>query len=167
MTSMTTHSNKATVTLQGDRDILIEREFDAPADLVYTAITEPEHVRRWWGAGHGNVTTCEADLRPGGKWRYVMTAESGGQEVAFHGVYSELVPGERIVTTELYEMEGFTEEDAAVNTVTLTERGGRTQLSVLIHHVRPEHRDGHIASGMESGMQASYDALEDVAKSLA
>ena len=168
MTTMTPHSGgKATVTLQGDREILIERAFDAPPELVYEAITNPEHVRRWWGAGNGNVTLCEADLRVGGKWRYVLTAESTGEAVGFHGEYRELVPGRRIVSTELYEIEFLTEEDAALNTVTLVERDGGTHMTVLVRHRLPEHRDGHIASGMESGMQKSYDALEDVARSLA
>ena len=162
--SAVTHSGKATVTLQGDRSILIEREFDAPKHLVYEAVTKPELVRLWWGAQRGEGVTAEADLRVGGKWRYVMQA--GDQEVGFHGEYRELVPGERIVSTELFEAPFLTEEDASVNTVTLTERDGKTHMSVLCEYRLPEHRDGVIASGMEGGMQESYDALEEVARSL-
>lgn len=165
--SAVTHSNKATVTLKGDRTILIEREFDAPRHLVYEAITKPEHVRMWWGAQRGENVQCEADLVVGGKWRYVMRGGPDNEEVGFHGVYRELVPNERIVSTEVYEAPFFTDEDAAVNTITLEERGDKTFLSVTVEHRLPEHRDGHIASGMEGGMQQSYDALEDVAKSLA
>jgi uncharacterized protein YndB with AHSA1/START domain len=161
-----THSNKATVTLPGDRSILIEREFDAPRHLVYEAITKPEHVARWWGAKRGDGVTTEADVRVGGTWRYVMTAKSNDMVVGFHGEYREIVPNERIVSTELFEMPGLDEDDASVNTVTLTERDGRTFMSVLCEYRLPEHRDAVIESGMEDGMQESYDALEAVAQSL-
>jgi uncharacterized protein YndB with AHSA1/START domain len=77
-------SGTATVTLPTDREILITREFDAPKRLVYKAWTTPELVRRWWSGHQGEMTTCEMDLRVGGRWRYVMVAE-GGFEVAFHG----------------------------------------------------------------------------------
>ena len=164
--STMTHSGKAKFTVQGDREILIEREFDAPKHLVYKAITEPELVARWWGAKRGEGVQCEADLRVGGKWRYVMTAGSTGETVGFHGEYRELVENERIVSTEVFEAPFLTDEDASVNTVTLTERDGRTHMSVLCVYRLPEHRDAVMASGMEGGAQESYDALEEVARSL-
>ena len=86
-----TSSRRAVVTLPEDTQILITREFDAPARLVYRAWTEPELVRRWWSGDRGEVTSAEIDLRVGGTWRYVMTANAGF-EVAFHGEYRELVP---------------------------------------------------------------------------
>ena len=97
-----TSSGRATVELKGDREILITREFDAPAALVYRAWTDPELVPRWWTAKRGTMDVCEIDLRVGGAWRYVMTAD-GGFEVGFHGEYREIVPGERLVHTEVYE----------------------------------------------------------------
>ena len=100
MTSSTEY--KATIELPADTDILITRTFQAPADLVYTAMTTPEHVRRWWGAGHGEVTTCDIDLRVGGTWRFVLT-QPDGTEVAFSGEYLELDPPGRTVHTERYE----------------------------------------------------------------
>ena len=109
------------------------------------------------------MTLAEVDLRVGGGWRYVMVAQ-GGFEVGFHGEYREIVPNERIVSTEVFE--GMPDA-AALDTLTLTEADGRTTLSVLVEHERQEHRDAHIQSGMEEGMQESMDALEDVAKSLA
>ena len=107
------NSGSATVTLPTDEQILITREFDAPRHLVYEAWTTPELVKRWWNAKRGEVTTCEIDLRVGGKWRSVMVTEDGF-EVAFHGEYREIVPNERIVSTETYEgvPEGVTEEQA-------------------------------------------------------
>ena len=161
-----THSGKAEVTLPADDQIKVVREFDAPANLVYRAVTEPELVKRWWGAQRGAMTVAEIDLRVGGKWRYVMDA-SNGQEVGFHGEFREIVPNERIVQTEAYEGIPDPDGSANVNTMTLVEADGRTTMELLIHCVNKESRDMQIASGMEEGMQESYDDLEDVAKSLA
>ncbi len=152
----------AKVTLPSDEQILITREFDAPKHLVYKAWTTPELVRRWWSAQRGEVTVAEIDLRVGGKWRYVMIAGEGF-EVGFHGEYREIVPNERLVSTEVYE--GMPDGEA-VNTLTLTEVDGRTMLEVLVQHSCKEHRDAHIESGMEDGMQDAMDLLEQVAVSL-
>ncbi len=152
------------VTLPTDEQILITREFDAPKHLVYEAWTTPELVRRWWAGKRGEVTVADVDLRVGGMWRYVMLAGEGGFEVAFHGEFREIVPNERIVSTEVYE--GMPEGEA-VNTITFTEADGRTTIEVLVQHSLQEHRDAHINSGMEGGMQESMDALEHVAISLA
>ena len=157
-----TKSGTATVTLPTDEQILITREFDAPKELVYKAFTTPELVKRWWHANRGEVTVVEIDLRVGGKWRYAMVAD-GGMEVGFHGEYRELVPNERIVSTEIYE--GYPDEQA-VNTATLTEVDGRTTLEILVQHSSKEARDAHINSGMEAGMQDAFDLLEQVAVSL-
>ncbi|MGI8715710.1 MAG: SRPBCC family protein [Solirubrobacteraceae bacterium] len=157
-----THSGKATVSLPTDTQILIAREFDAPAQLVYRAFTEPELVSRWWSGRRGEVTVCEIDLRVGGRWRYVMIA-NGGFEVAFHGDYRELIPDERVVSTQVYE--AFPDAEAIVTT-TMVERDGRTTMTTLVQHSCQEHRDGHVNSGMEGGMQESFDKLEEVARSL-
>ena len=163
-----TSSGSATVTLPTDEQILVEREFAAPKHLVYKAWTTPELVKRWWNAKRGEVTLAEIDLRVGGKWRWVMIAD-GGFEVGFHGEYLELVPNERIVSTEVYEglPEDVSDEDGAtVNTVTLTEAGGRTTLTLLIQAANKTSRDMIIDSGMEAGLQDALDLLEQVAISL-
>jgi uncharacterized protein YndB with AHSA1/START domain len=156
-------SKSATVTLPTDEQILITREFDAPAHLLWRALTEPELVKRWWSGERGEVTSAEIDLRVGGSWRYVMNAHGGEFEVAFHGEYREIEPHERIVSTEVFE--GFPDAEA-LNTMTLVEAGGRTTLTTLVQHTSKDHRDGHVNSGMEVGMQESFDALERVAVSL-
>jgi uncharacterized protein YndB with AHSA1/START domain len=158
-------SGTATVTLPTDEQILITREFDAPKHLVYKAWTTPELVKRWWSGQRGRVTLAEIDLRVGGTWRYVMMA-SGGHEVGFHGEFREIVPNERIVSTEVYEMPGATEVEAPVNTVTFTEVDGRTILRLLTQCPTKELRDTIIESGMEVGMQEQMDALEQIAISL-
>jgi uncharacterized protein YndB with AHSA1/START domain len=160
-----TNSGTATVTLPTDREILITREFDAPRHLVYKAYTTPELVKRWWSARRGEVTVAEIDLRVGGKWRYVMVAD-GGFEVGFHGEYREIVPNERIVSTEVYEGIPDAEAHASLNTMTLVEADGRTTLTILVEHQTQEDRDAHINSGMEDGLQDALDLLEEVAASL-
>lgn len=152
----------ATVTLPTNEQILITREFSAPKHLVYRAWTTPELVKRWWGSDMGETTVAEIDLRVGGTWRYVMVT-SDGFEVGFHGEYREIVSNERIVSTEVYE--GMPEGES-LNTATFTEVDGRTTLAILVQHQNQEHRDAHIDSGMEAGMQKSLDYLEQVALSL-
>jgi uncharacterized protein YndB with AHSA1/START domain len=163
-----TSSGTATVTLPTDEQIVITREFDAPKHLVYKAWTTPELVKRWWNAKRGVVTIAEIDLRVGGMWRYVMVTDDGF-EVAFHGEYREIVPNERIVSTEVYEglPEGVSEEEAAtVNTATFTEANGRTTVAILVQATSKVSRDAIIDSGMEAGLQDAMDLLEQVAVSL-
>ena len=160
--------HSAVVTLPTDTQILITREFAAPRRLVYKAYTTPELVKRWWAGQRGEVTSAEIDLRVGGTWRYVMIAH-GQHEVAFHGTYREIVPNERLVTTEVYEMPGAdpaSDAGAALNIVTFAEAAGRTTLSILVECPTKEIRDLIIDSGMEGGMQEGMDLLEEIAISL-
>ena len=156
-------NGSAVVTLPGDTQILITREFDAPKHLVYRAWTTPELIKRWWAGERGDVKSVDVDLRVGGTWRYVMVA-NGGFEVGFHGEYREIVPNERIVATEVFE--GMPDA-SALTTLTLTEKDGRTSLELLVEHTSQEDRDAHINSGMEGGMQEAYDQLEKIAAGLA
>jgi uncharacterized protein YndB with AHSA1/START domain len=158
-------SRKATVTLPSEREILITREFDAPRHLVYKAWTTPELVKRWWSGHRGEVKSAEIDLRVGGRWRYVMVAD-GGFEVAFHGEYREIVPGRRIVTTEVYELPGAPEGEGALNIVTFTEADGRTTLTLLVQTASRQDRDAIIDSGMEVGLQEQMELLEQLVISL-
>jgi uncharacterized protein YndB with AHSA1/START domain len=157
-----TSSGTAVVTLPTDTQILITRTFAAPRHHVFKAITTPELIKRWWGGDRGEVTSADVDLRVGGKWRYVMTANEGF-EVAFRGEYREIVPNERIVSTEIYE---GAPDGVAVNTVTLEEENGQTMMTNLAEYPSKEIRDTVINSGMEGGMQESFDHLEQVARSL-
>jgi uncharacterized protein YndB with AHSA1/START domain len=166
-------SGTAVVSLPADTQILITRDFDAPKHLVYRAYTEPELVKRWWSGERGEVTSVESDLRPGGRWRYVMVANEG-YEVAFRGEFREVVPNERIVSTEVFEgapdagghPEGE-DQGAVVVTTTFTEVDGRTTMTQVTECGTQEVRDAIIESGMEGGMQEAMDKLERVAISLA
>lgn len=155
MPAQATH-HSATVTLPADDQILITRRFEAPRHLVYRAYTTPELVRRWWTARRGEMTVCEIDLRVGGHWRYEMVTP-GGMTVAFHGEYREIVPDERLVSTEVYE--GMPDAPA-VDTATFQESDGGTLLSILVQHTSRAHRDAHVQSGMEDGLQDALDLLE-------
>jgi len=155
-----TSSGTATVTLPTDEQILITREFNAPRHLVFKAWTTPELVKRWWTGDRADTTSVEIDLRVGGSWRYVMVAD--GFESAFHGEYREIVPNERIVSTEVYEARP---EEEAVNTLTFTEVDGRTTLTILTQHSSKEIRDAHL-EWMGDGMQDALDILERIAVSL-
>jgi uncharacterized protein YndB with AHSA1/START domain len=169
MTTGTTHT--ATVTTPSDTQILITRDFEAPAHLVYRAYTTPELVKRWWSGERGEVTVAEIDLRVGGRWRYAMIANEGF-EVAFHGEYREIVPNERLVSTEVFEgmpaqENPDSDEQGTLNTATFTEVDGRTRLEVLVDCPSKEIRDMIIGSGMEGGMQEGMDRLERIAIELA
>ena len=162
----TTTKGTAKVTLPADNQILITREFNAPARQVWKAYTTPDLIKRWWAGERGTVTSVEVDLRVGGHWRYVMTADPGF-EVAFHGEYREIEEPVRLVNTEAFEGIPDPDGNAALVTMTLTEKDGRTFVEMLVEHRDKEGRDAHINSGMEGGMQESLDALEVIAASLA
>jgi uncharacterized protein YndB with AHSA1/START domain len=150
----------AKVSLPRDDQVLITRDFAAPRHLVYRAYTTPELVARWWHADRGTVDSIDIDLRVGGTWRYAMTA-NGGFPVVFHGEYLEIVPDEKLVTTEVFE---GAPDAAAVTTATFADNdSGGTTLSILVQHTSKAHRDAHIQSGMEAGLQAALDLLEELA----
>jgi uncharacterized protein YndB with AHSA1/START domain len=161
---MTTTINSATVTLPSDTQILITRDFDAPRHLVWKAYTTPELVRRWWAGSHGTVTVAEIDLRVGGSYRYVLVSNGDEAfEVAFHGEFRAVEPTARLVNTEVYE---GAPENTGVVTTTFTEVDGRTTLTQLCDYGTREVRDAVIDSGMEGGMQSSFDAMDVVVESL-
>jgi uncharacterized protein YndB with AHSA1/START domain len=160
-----TRGGAAVVTLPTDTQILITREFSAPKHLIYKAWTTPELIKRWWAGRRGEVTSIEMDFRVGGTWRYVMVAH-GAFEVAFHGEYREIVPNERIVTTEFYEVPGEPEGEGVVNTVTFSETAGRTTLAILTETGTKELRDTIVRSGMEGGVQEQMEIIEEIARSL-
>jgi uncharacterized protein YndB with AHSA1/START domain len=157
------NSHTFKVTTPSDREIRLTRLFDAPRHLVFEAMTRPEHIKRWWGRlGEGySVPVCEVDLRVGGAWRFVNRHPQG--EAAFHGVYREIAPPERIVYTEIFEP--FPDAGSVVTAV-LTEEGGKTRLTVDCAYPSREVRDMVLESGMEKGAAISYDRLEEVATEL-
>ena len=161
---MTTDDKRMTLTTPTDTQILITREFDAPRHLVYRAYTTPELLRRWWHANRAEITAVEMDVRVGGKWRWAARALSNGYEFAFYGEYREVVPDERLVSTDTFS---GTPHATARDTVTFTEKDGRTYFELLIEHESKENRDAQLASGMEDGLPDALSLLEAVARELA
>lgn len=150
----------AVVTLPSDNQIMIARKFDVPAELVFDAWTTPELVKRWWAGDRGVVTDAQIDLRIGGRWRWVMTA-NGGFEVAFSGEYREIDRPRRLVRTEVFELVPDAE---AIGTLIFEELKGVTTLKILATYPNQEYRDAAIASGMESGLQTSLNELEELVR---
>jgi uncharacterized protein YndB with AHSA1/START domain len=138
---------------------VITRTFAAPRALVFEALTRPEHVRRWYGLRRLTLVVCEIDLRPGGAWRYVMSDPDSGAEFGFSGVYREITPPERVVSTECFEL--MPDHDYLV-TVTLDEQEGLTTLRSHLLYKSVEDRDGHLHSGMEAGVRETDERLAEL-----
>lgn len=145
----------ARVTAPGEREIRIERIFDAPRERVWRAMTEPGLVAQWWGRGN-RLDIERMEVERGGHWRFVEHAPSGAQ--GFEGRYREVTPPERIVQT--FEWDGMPGH-VAVETMTLEDLGdGRTRLVTTSLFHTAEERDGLLHSGMEAGVNESYAALD-------
>jgi uncharacterized protein YndB with AHSA1/START domain len=157
------NSDSFQVSTPSDVEIRLTRLFSAPRQLVFDAMTKPEHVREWWGRlGDGySVPVCEIDFRVGGAWRFVNRHPHG--EAAFHGEYLDIAPPGRVVFTEIFE-----EFPDAVSVVTaeLTEENGKTRLIATVRYPSMQVRDLVIASGMSKGAGISYDRLEDLLAAL-
>jgi uncharacterized protein YndB with AHSA1/START domain len=154
------------ITARGDREIVMTRVFDAPRSLVFDAFTKPDLVRQWLLGPEGwSMPVCEIDLRVGGSYRYVWRHDSRGDEMGMGGVFREIVPPERIVSTEKFDEAWYPGE--AVGTVVLTEKGGKTTLSQTVLYQSAEAREAVLKSPMESGVSAGYNRLEELLATLA
>jgi uncharacterized protein YndB with AHSA1/START domain len=132
---------------------------DAPRQMVFDAFTKPELVRHWLlGPDGWSMPVCEIDLRVGGRYRYVWRRDRDGSEMGMGGVFREIVVPERIVATEQFDEPWYPGE--AVDTTLFVEQGGKTTVTQIILGASPEAREAILKSGMESGVEASYDRLE-------
>ena len=162
--SRAANSETFTVTTPADDEIRMTRLFDAPRHLVFAAMSQPEHIRQWWGnLGEGySVPVCEVDLRVGGKWKFVNRHPGGDAE--FYGEYREVAPPDRVVFTEIFAP--FPDSPSVVTAV-FTEEHGKTRLTATVRYPSREVRDMVLQTGMEKGAAVSYDRLEEVASRLA
>jgi uncharacterized protein YndB with AHSA1/START domain len=152
-----------TVTKPGDREIGTERVFDAPRQRVFAAYTDPELIPQWWGPREGDTIVDKMDVRAGGDWRFI-TSDCEGEGQAFRGTYREVTPPERIVNTFEWEgMPGY----VCVETTTFEDLGGRTKVTTNTLFHTTEERDGMIDSGMERGLNESYERLDELLASQA
>jgi uncharacterized protein YndB with AHSA1/START domain len=150
------------VTTPTDREIVMTRVFDAPRGLVFDAMSKPELLLRWLSGPPGwSMVLCESDLKVGGVFRHVWRGP-GGKEMAMRGVYREVVPPERIVRTESFDVGCEAQSGEQLGTLVLTEQGGKTTLTLTVLYPSKEARNAAIASGMERGVAASYDRLAEL-----
>lgn len=152
-----TSSPNMTLTFPSDREIVMSRSFKAPRRLVWEACTNPEHLPHWMLGPEGwTMPVCEMDLREGGMWHFVWR-HSDGRELEICGVYREVTPPERFVTTESWG-DGWPE---TLNTLAFIEEGDKTTLTCKILYVSKEARDAALKTGMQDGAARSYELLEE------
>jgi uncharacterized protein YndB with AHSA1/START domain len=152
------------VTTPTDRDIHIERVFDAPRERVFATYTNPALIPEWWGPRGGTTVVDQMDVRVGGAWRFVIQ-NSDGSETGFRGTYREVTPPDRIVQT--FEWEGMPGH-VSVETAEFEDLGdGRTRVITTSLFHTPEERDGMLASGMERGLNETYARLDELLARLA
>jgi uncharacterized protein YndB with AHSA1/START domain len=153
----------ATITTPTDREIHIEREFDAPRDRVFAVYTDPALIPEWWGPRGTTTIVDQMEVRPGGRWRFIAR-DADGSETAFRGTYREITPPERIVQT--FEWEGMPGH-VTVETATFEDLGDRTKVTTTSVFHTTEERDGMLGSGMEGGMNETYARLDELLERLA
>jgi uncharacterized protein YndB with AHSA1/START domain len=142
-----------------DRELVIERTYDAPARLLFEAWSKPEHLMKWFGPVGWPVTLCEVDFRVGGRWRMAMTGHSGVQNTPFGGTYLEIVPNKKIVFDNTFELPGA---ETMIMTVTFEEKSGQTKLTLHTLFGSLAMKATHIGAGMVQGVNSGFDQLADV-----
>ena len=153
--------SKLTITTPSDREIAMSRTFDAPRQLVWDAHTKPELVKRWLlGPPGWSMPVCKIDLRVGGSYRYEWRKDSDGSTMAMGGIYREIAKPERIVSTEKFDDPWY--EGEAIDTLVLTEKGGKTTVTTTVRYASQATRDAVLKSGMTTGVEAGYDRLAQV-----
>jgi uncharacterized protein YndB with AHSA1/START domain len=145
------------VSLPTEREVVMTRVFDAPRRLVFDALTKPELLKRWFGPRGWSLVVCEADLKVGGAWRWVLRGPDG-RDMGMRGVYQEITPPERLVSTESFD--DYPGE--SLNTLILSEEDGKTTFTITVRYASQEIRDAVIKSGMEHGAAECYDKLAEM-----
>jgi uncharacterized protein YndB with AHSA1/START domain len=159
--------NTVQVATPTDREVVVTRVFAAPRRLVWEAMSKPELLKRWlFGPPGWTMTACEDDLRVGGAFRWAWSGPEGAA-LSMRGVYREVVPPERVVRTESFEFGCAPQAGEQLCTLVLTEEGGKTYLTLTVLYPSKEARDGALASGMDKGLGAGYDRLDDILATMA
>ena len=156
--------NPVIVTAPGEREIVVQREFDAPRRAVFAAYTEPDLLRRWFGPHGFTLTECAIDLNVGGHWRYVVRGDDGS-EMILQGYYREVDPPARLVTTQVFGDE-YIADDASLASAQFDEHEGRTTLTITVRYATGEERDEMATSGMAEGMGQGFERLDDLLATL-
>ena len=151
-------SQAATITTPGDREIVTERVFEAPRERVFQAYVDPELIPQWWGPRAGTTVVDKMDVRVGGDWRFVTQHPEYG-ESAFRGTYRAVDPPAKL--EQSFEWEGMPGH-VLIETATFEDLGGRTKVTTRSLFHTTEERDGMVASGMEGGLNESYERLDEL-----
>ena len=151
-------ARKAILTTPGDREIRTERVINASRERVFAAYLDPELIPNWWGPRGTSTVVDELDATVGGRWRFVIRKSDGG-EIGFRGVFREIAAPERIAQT--FEWEGLPGH-VSIDTASFEDLGERTRIVTTTVFHTPEERDGMLGSGMEGGMNDTYDRLEEL-----
>jgi uncharacterized protein YndB with AHSA1/START domain len=153
------NQTKVTATPAG-REVIIEREFDAPREKVWQAWTDPELMKQWLGPRKYAMSVEEYEFKPGGSYRYIHKGDDG--EFAFHGVFHGIYPNEKAIQT--FEFEGLPEPGhVSLDTLTLEDLGnGKTKATTISVFQTPQDRDGMVKSGMEQGVREGYERLDEL-----
>jgi uncharacterized protein YndB with AHSA1/START domain len=153
--------NERTVAYTDGQYLVMERIFDAPRELVWKVLNDPERIPHWWGPRGSNMTVVEHDVRVGGRWRWIAHSSDG--DAPFKGEYLEVVPPEKTVRTEIFDVPPFNEDPnaAAIETMTLEDLGGRTKLVSRSKFPSVQVLDDALATGMIGGALESYDRLAE------
>ncbi len=159
----TNRAGAATFTTPSDREIVMTHVVDAPRRIVFEAWTDTEHLPHWMLGPEGwTMPVCEIDLRPGGAWHFVWR-RSDGTEMAMQGVYQEVVPPERLVSTESWGGDW----PETLNTLTLSEEGGKTTITHTVLYPSKEARDAALGTGMKEGASESFNRLAEYVRTMA
>jgi uncharacterized protein YndB with AHSA1/START domain len=159
MTRIDRGSTPTTQIYQEGTDLVFERTFDAPRELVWRAFMEPARVARWWGRRGSNTTVAEMDVRPGGHWRY-LTQGSAGNDVEFFGEYLEIDPPKKFTWTFLFDVDGLGVQGGP-ETHTFEDLGGRTRVTSRGNFGSTEAIEGALAIGMREGAIELWDRLAE------
>jgi uncharacterized protein YndB with AHSA1/START domain len=156
------NAGTAKVTTPSDQEVVITRLLDAPRELVFEAWTTPKYVQRWMLGPEGwTMPVCEIDLRPGGAWHFVWQ-KSHGTQMSMRGMYKEVRPPERLVSTESWGPEW----PETLNTIELREENGKTTMTLTISYISKQARDNALKTGMKDGVETSFDRLAKVLESM-
>lgn len=142
-----------------DRQLVITRDYDVPARLLFEAWSQPEHLMQWFGPAGYPLTMCEVDFRVGGTFRFAMTGPDGVQNTPFGGEYLEIVPNEKIVFTDRFELP---DAETMVMTVEFDEHDGKTTLTLTTEFSSAAMKEQHLAVGMREGLDSSLNQLDAV-----
>jgi uncharacterized protein YndB with AHSA1/START domain len=155
----TTAGSKLKTEILSDLDIRMTRQFRAPRALVFEAFTKCEHLARWWGPRRLTLEVCELDFRVGGAWRFVQR-DTDGSLYPFHGEFLEIVPGEVITQTFIFESDP--PSSPMTDRMVLTEADGVTTMTITSRATSKDDLQAMIDAGMEDGAAEGYDRLEEL-----